>query len=141
MDFTFLQKLRENLASVTYVRPKKITLFITTKIKRLALGDKSDFSDFFGETLKPYSQTTKIYKPRFLFLYIFGTYFCTKKKGYRRELQPIPIFKVIELYREYLNDNKKVKFLGYRVIFKETYLEPIRKSEDEFNFSESDQIV
>ena len=64
----------------------------------------------------------------------------TKKTGYKRELPPIPIFKIIEMYRLYIK-GKTPFFENYKVVFQQIHLEPQQKNEDEFKFSESDHII
>jgi len=132
----FLDKLRENLSQISFLKKKKVSVFINVRDKNDVENNNIYSSNHLNEMKSLYISATKIYKPKFFVMYIFGTIFLKKKKGFQRVEKSIPRFKILELYKEFL-DGKNPSYDNCKIIFEDIGNKPDGLNEDEHRFQES----
>ncbi|MCI5050939.1 MAG: hypothetical protein MRY57_01370 [Candidatus Pacebacteria bacterium] len=131
----FLDKISENLSQISFLKKKTVTVFISIEDKIAAKNEDANLSKYLDQKKSIYIEATKIYKPRYLIMYLFGNLFLKKKKGYQRLDDSIPRFLVIQWYREYLSGGQP-KHEGYQVIFQQICDKPFGKNIDCHGFEE-----
>lgn len=131
-----LDKLHENLSWISFRKKKKITVFISIEDKIMAKKEIINPSLFINQKRSLYIKAVKIYKPRFLIMYLFGSLFLKKKKGYKRMEKGIPRFQIINWYKGYLKGIPP-RYDNHPIVFEIISGKPSGNNEDEYGFEES----